>query len=77
MENINRYKTIPLPFIHNVLAFDSLDAARVFLVNHSAAFFTNPRAPDSEKIIDCKPAMPQLSQAFEERYRKVLIKGAI
>jgi hypothetical protein len=60
-----------------VLAFESLDAARVFLVNHSAAFFTDPRAPDSEKILDCKPAMPQLSQAFEERYRKVLIKGAI
>ncbi|KAF8223520.1 hypothetical protein L208DRAFT_1316407 [Tricholoma matsutake] len=71
------YKTLPLPFIHNVLAFDSLDAARVFLVNHSSAFFTNPRAPDSEKILDCKPAIPQLSQAYEERYRKVLIKGAI
>jgi hypothetical protein len=74
---IRRYKTIPLPFIHNVLAFDSLDAARVFLMDHSAAFFTNPRAPDNEKILDCKPAVPQLSQAFEEKYRKVHIKGAI
>jgi SAC3 family protein LENG8/THP3 len=74
---VHRYKALPLSFIHNVLAFDSLDAARIFLVNHSAAFFTNLRAPDSEKILDCRPAFPQLSQAFEERYRKVHIKGAI
>ncbi|KAG5652047.1 hypothetical protein H0H81_006497 [Sphagnurus paluster] len=70
------YKTIPLNFIHNVLAFDSLDATRIFLVEHSAAFFTNPMAPDSDKTLDCKLAMPQLTQAFE-KYRKVLIKGAI
>jgi hypothetical protein len=73
----SRYKTIPLSFIHNVLAFDTLDAARVFLVDHSAAFFTNPREPDGQKVLDCKPAYPQLAQAFEEKYRKVLIKGAI
>lgn len=71
------YKTIPLKFINDVLAFDSLDAARVFLVDHSAAFFTNLRDPDSQKILDCKPAIPQLTQVFEEKYRKVLIKGAI
>ncbi|KAF8075082.1 SAC3/GANP/Nin1/mts3/eIF-3 p25 family-domain-containing protein [Lyophyllum atratum] len=71
------YKTIPLTFINNVLAFDSLDAARVFLVDHSAAFFTNPRDPDGQKILDCKPAIPQLTQVFEEKYRKILIKGAI
>ncbi|GLB41704.1 putative SAC3/GANP family protein [Lyophyllum shimeji] len=71
------YKTIPLKFIHDALAFDSLDAARVFLVKHSAAFFTNPRDPDSQKILDCKPAIAQLSQVFEEKYRKVGIKGAI
>jgi len=68
---------IPLSFIHNVLAFDSLDATRVFLVDHSAAFFTNAHEPDAKKVLECKSASPQLSQAFEEKYRKVLIKGAI
>lgn len=71
------YKTIPLSFIHNVLAFDSLDAARIFLVDHSAAFFLNTQAPDGQKVLDCKSVFPQLSQSFEEKYRKVLIKGAI
>jgi hypothetical protein len=74
---LTRYLTIPLPYLQNVLAFDSLDATRAFLVDHSAAFFINPRAPDSQKVLECKPAIPQLSQAFEEKYRKVLIKGAI
>ncbi|KAG6854017.1 hypothetical protein C0991_011504 [Blastosporella zonata] len=69
--------TIPLQFIHNELAFDSLDATRQFLVDHSAAFFTDPREPDSKKTLDCKPASSQLAQKFEEKYRKVLIKGAI
>ncbi|KAF5373248.1 hypothetical protein D9615_007438 [Tricholomella constricta] len=71
------YRTIPLAFIHNVLAFDTLDAARVFLVDHSAAFFTNPNDPDNQKTLDCKPATSQLAQVFEDKYRKVLIKGAI
>ncbi|KAF9462957.1 SAC3/GANP/Nin1/mts3/eIF-3 p25 family-domain-containing protein [Collybia nuda] len=71
------YLTIPLSYLQNALAFDSLDAARAFLVDHSAAFFTNPRAPDSQKMLECKPAIPQLSQAFEEKYRKIMIKGAI
>ncbi|KAG5647885.1 hypothetical protein DXG03_007809 [Asterophora parasitica] len=71
------YRTIPLAFIHNVLAFDTLDAARVFLVDHSASFFTNPNEPDSTKTVDCKPASLQLAHIFEDKYRKVLIKGAI
>lgn len=71
------YKTISLQFVHDALAFDSLDTARVFLSDHSAATFTNPFAPDGKKTLDCKPALPKLTQAFEEKYRKVLIKGAI
>ncbi|KAG6817526.1 hypothetical protein H0H87_007494 [Tephrocybe sp. NHM501043] len=71
------YRTISLQFIHNELAFDSLDAARQFLVDHKAAFFTDSGEPDNKKTLDCKPASSQLSQSFEEKYRKVLIKGAI
>jgi len=68
---------VPLSFIHNELAFDSATATREFLVAHSAGFFTNPTKPDAEKILDCKPAGANLVQVFEEKYRKVLIKGAI
>ncbi|RDB23817.1 THP3 C2A9.11c [Hypsizygus marmoreus] len=71
------YRTIPLSYIQNVLGFDTLDEARILLVKHSAAFFTNPQAPDSQKVLDCKPAGPELAKAFEEKYRKILIKGAI
>ncbi|KAJ6581225.1 SAC3/GANP/Nin1/mts3/eIF-3 p25 family-domain-containing protein [Mycena capillaripes] len=71
------YKSIPLSFIHQELAFESLEQAREFLADHSAAFFTNPGSPDDQKTLDCKPAGTQLNQAFETKYRKVLIKGAI
>jgi len=46
-------------------------------VAHSAAFFVDPTLPDEQKTLDCKPAAPKLAQVFEEKYRKVLIKGAI
>jgi len=71
------YKTIPLSFIHQELAFESLEQARDFLADHSAAHFTNPRSHDDQKILDCKSAGLQLTQSFEDKYRKVLIKGAI
>ncbi|KAJ7089661.1 SAC3/GANP/Nin1/mts3/eIF-3 p25 family-domain-containing protein [Mycena belliarum] len=71
------YKTIPLSFIHQELAFESPQEARIFLAEHSAACFTNASSPDGQKTLDCKPAGPQLAQAFEAKYRKVLIKGAI
>jgi hypothetical protein len=66
-----------LSFVQSELAFDDLVTAHAFLSNHSAAFFVNPNSRDVEKIIDCRPAAPQLAQAFDEKYRKVLIKGAI
>ncbi|KAJ7281894.1 SAC3/GANP/Nin1/mts3/eIF-3 p25 family-domain-containing protein [Mycena rebaudengoi] len=71
------YKSIPLSFIHQELAFDTLEQAREFLVEHSAAYFTDPNSPDGQKTLDCKPAGSQLTQAFESKYRKVLIEGAI
>jgi len=71
------YLTLPLLFIHQELAFDSITQARDFLMSHSASFFTNPNGPDIEKVFDCKPAMFQLAQAYEEKYRKVEIKGAV
>ncbi|KAJ7355558.1 SAC3/GANP/Nin1/mts3/eIF-3 p25 family-domain-containing protein [Mycena albidolilacea] len=71
------YKSIPLSFIHQELAFDSIEQAREFLADHSAAYFTNPGSADDQKTLDCKPAGKQLQQGFESKYRKVLIKGAI
>jgi hypothetical protein len=73
----NRYLKIPLTFIKGELAFEHLGEARDFLMDHSAAFFTNPNSADSEKILECKPSAPQLARVFEDKYRKVLIKGAI
>ncbi|KAJ7880307.1 SAC3/GANP/Nin1/mts3/eIF-3 p25 family-domain-containing protein [Mycena olivaceomarginata] len=71
------YKSIPLSFIHQELAFDSIEQAREFLADHSAAYFTNAGSADDQKTLDCKPAGTQLQQGFETKYRKVLIKGAI
>lgn len=71
------YKTLSLPFIHRELAFDSLAEARDFLMNHKCAFFTNPNSPDEQKVLDCKPAVPELAKVFEEKYRKIIIKGAV
>ncbi|ESK97723.1 nuclear export factor [Moniliophthora roreri MCA 2997] len=71
------YRTIPLTFIQNELAFDDLEATREFLKEHKAEYFTNAIARDSEKTFDCKLATPVLAQVYEEKYRKVGIKGAI
>jgi len=71
------YRTISLAFLQRTLAFDSLEDTNTFLVTHSAAVFTNPSSPDIDKIVECKIANQKLAQVFEEKYRKVLIKGAI
>lgn len=68
---------LSLSFIQNELAFDNLVATREFLTEHRAAFFQNQNSPDSEKILDCKTAGAPLTQVFEEKYRKVQIKGAV
>jgi SAC3 family protein LENG8/THP3 len=74
---LSRYLKLPLSFIKEELAFEHFGEARDFLMNHSSAFFSNPNSPDSEKTLECKPAAAQLAQVFEEKYRKVSIKGAI
>jgi SAC3 family protein LENG8/THP3 len=73
----NRYRTISLSFIAQELAWDTIEEARDFLIAQGAAFFTNPNSPDTEKELECKPTVPQLTRSFEEKYRKVGIKGAI
>ncbi|KIL65544.1 hypothetical protein M378DRAFT_197928 [Amanita muscaria Koide BX008] len=71
------YRTIPLAFLKSELAIETLDETRMFLVKHNAGFFTNPNKPDINKNVDCKPAHGHLKEVFEEKYRKVGIKGAI
>ncbi|KAI0629157.1 SAC3/GANP/Nin1/mts3/eIF-3 p25 family-domain-containing protein [Trametes polyzona] len=71
------YRTLQLSFIQNELAFETAGAAREFLVEHRAGYFQNPNAPDEEAVLDCKAASPQLAQVYEEKYRRVQIKGAV
>jgi SAC3 family protein LENG8/THP3 len=73
----NSYRTISLSFIAQELAWDTAEEARDFLIAQGAAFFTNPNSPDTEKELEGKPTVPQLTRSFEEKYRKVGIKGAI
>lgn len=71
------YRQISLSFVQNELAFESLEDARGFLSDHSAALFTDPMVPDSKKMVECKMAQSKLAPVYEEKYRKVMIKGAI
>ncbi|THH19429.1 hypothetical protein EW146_g1717 [Bondarzewia mesenterica] len=71
------YQQIPIAFIHQELAFDTYAQTREFLMNHSAGFFVNPNSPDAQKVLDCRAAAGPLAQVFEEKYRKVQIKGRI
>jgi len=71
------YQRLSLTFIHQELAFDSLNHVREFLMSHRAAHFVNPNSPDAEKILDCRAACTELPAVLEEKYRKVQIKGAI
>lgn len=70
--------SLRLSFISTELAFDTVGQAKEFLEQHRAGtFFKNPNSPDDEKILDCKAAHQTLVQIFEEKYRKVQIKGAV
>ena len=71
------YRTLTLNHIQHELAFESLTEAREFLATHRTAVFTNPNAADRDKTLDCKAAGPLLSTAYEEKIRKVGIRGAI
>lgn len=71
------YMKISLEFIQNELAFDTLEEARVFLNSHNSDGFVNAMVPDNQKVLDCRPVHPKLLQSYEEKYRKIIIKGAI
>ncbi|GJE91130.1 hypothetical protein PsYK624_072790 [Phanerochaete sordida] len=72
------YMTLRLSFISTELAFDNATQAKEFLDQHRAGtLFKNPNSADEEKILDCKAAHATLVQIFEEKYRKVQIKGAV
>ncbi|PPQ63387.1 hypothetical protein CVT24_005652 [Panaeolus cyanescens] len=71
------YKTIPLTFIQKSLGFDSLDEVRTFLSGHSLAAFSNPNSPESERILDCKAIVAEVTKVYQEKYRRAMIKGAI
>lgn len=68
---------MPLAFIQDELAFDSTEHVITFLMKHGATFYQNPNAADEQKILNCRAAQAPLVQAFEEKYRKATIKGAI
>ncbi|CDO75831.1 hypothetical protein BN946_scf184951.g29 [Trametes cinnabarina] len=72
------YRTLRVTFLQQELAFDTAEAVREFLVEHRAGFFTNPNAEDqAQLVLDCKPAGTELAAVYEEKYRKVQIKGAV
>ncbi|KAH7872998.1 SAC3/GANP/Nin1/mts3/eIF-3 p25 family-domain-containing protein [Lentinula edodes] len=71
------YRTISLSFIQNELGFDDLDSTIKFLEEHKGAHFTNPTSSNSQKIVECKSAATYLGQVYEEKYRKVGIRGAV
>lgn len=66
-----------MSFIQNKLGFESVSETLKFLQTHGSACFVNPNTPDRDKTVECKSAAPQLAQVYEEKYRKVGIKGAI
>ncbi|KAF8920706.1 SAC3/GANP/Nin1/mts3/eIF-3 p25 family-domain-containing protein [Mucidula mucida] len=71
------YKVIPLNFLHKELAFSSLEETLTFLSEHSVATYTNPNSSDKDKILDLKSASSDLLKAYDVKYRRVNIKGAI
>lgn len=73
----SRYRTLSLQFITDELAFESITHAIEFLTSHGVTAYTNPNDRQDERILDCKAAFPVLSQAYEEKYRRVQIKGAV
>lgn len=64
-------------FIQTELAFEDFDSTIKFLEEHKAAHFTNPSSSNAEKILECKPIATHLAQVYEEKYRRVGIKGAV
>lgn len=68
---------LSLTFVRDELAFDNAAHVTTFVTQHGAAFYQNPNVPDDQKILNCKVTQAPLAQAFEEKYRRATIKGAI
>ena len=62
---------MPLVFIRDELAFDNTAQVTSFLTQHGAATYQNPNAADEQKALSCKAVQAPLTQAFDEKYRKV------
>ena len=75
--NTYRYQTLPLTFIQGELAFDTIHEARDFLQEHRAGIFKDANCASESLVLDCKSAYTPLTQALEDKYRKVQIKGAV
>lgn len=73
------YLQLPLSFIANELAFDSVSDAHHFLSEHLIAVYTSTgqTASDNEKCLDCKTVHPRVVACYEEKYKKVDIVGRI
>ncbi|KAL5531662.1 hypothetical protein ACEPAG_4539 [Sanghuangporus baumii] len=71
------YQRMPLAFIRDELAFDNAAHVTTFLTQHGAAFYQNPNVPDDQKVLACKAMQVPLAQAFDEKYRKARITGAV
>lgn len=73
---LNRYLQLDVKFIRDKFAFDGSQQTCDFLSNHQA-IFRNPNAPEDDRILDCKASHLSLAQAYESKYRKAVIVGAI
>ena len=73
---LHRYLQLDVKFIRDKFGFDGSQQTCDFLSKHQAVF-RNPNAPEDERILDCKSSHLSLSQAYESKYRKAVIVGAI
>ena len=72
-----RYKTIPLSFLSSELAIDDTKETLDFLDAHIMTTFTNPNSADKDKIVDFKSVYTELIKVYDDKYKKVNIRGAI
>jgi hypothetical protein len=72
------YVQLSMSFIAKELAFDEGAGEAVkFLYTLQAGTFSNPNDPDEKKVLDCKRCFEPLTAVYEEKYRKVTIKGRV
>jgi hypothetical protein len=72
------YRTLSLAFIAKELSFErGMDEVHEFLVTLGAAYYTNPNAIITEKLLDGKLTGNALMNIYEEKFTKVAIKGSI